>query len=334
MILVTGGTGLVGAHLLVQLTQKNDKVRAIHRKTSNLKAVERVFSYYFDDITPYFSKIEWVEADITNTTSLEKAFEGVTYVYHSAAMISFHPKNYHKMRKINIEGTANIVNFSIAAGVKKICHVSSIATIGKPINTKIIDESTEWNVETSNYGYAITKHGAEMEVWRGTQEGIDAVIVNPGVILGEGFWKSGSGKMFLKVYNGMKYYTEGITGYVDVKDLVNVMIQLLEGETKNERYILVAENKSFKTVFTEMALAFDKKPPSVKITKTMSQFGWRIAGVVSKFTGKGPILTKHSAKSIHNKFHFSNEKVKKETGIEFVKVSDTIKRVCSNFKIE
>ncbi len=334
MILVTGGTGLVGAHLLVQLTQKYEKVRAIHRKTSNLKAVEHVFSYYFDDITPYFSKIEWMEADITDTTSLENAFVGVTHVYHSAAMISFHPKNYHQMRKINIEGTANIVNFSIAAGVKKLCHVSSIATIGKPINTKIIDESTEWNVETSNYGYAITKHGAEMEVWRGTQEGLDAVIVNPGVIFGEGFWRSGSGKMFTKVFNGMKYYTEGITGYVDVKDLATVMIQLLESNTKNERYILVAESKSFKTVFTEMANAFGKKPPSIKVTKAMSQFGWRIAAVISKITGKEPLLTKHSAKSIHNKFEFSNEKIKKETGIEFTKVSGTIKRVCTNFMIK
>ena len=334
MILVTGGTGLVGAHLLVQLTKKHEKIRAIHRQHSNLKAVERVFSYYFDDITPYFSKIEWVEADITDTTTLEKVFDGILYVYHSAAMISFHPKKYRKMRKINIEGTANIINFSISTGVKKLCHVSSVAAVGKPINGKMIDESTEWSVETSNYGYAITKHGAEMEVWRGTQEGLDVVIVNPGIILGEGFWRSGSGKMFSKVYSGMKYYTEGITGYVDVKDVVKSMIQLMESSAKNERYILISENRSFKDVFSEMALAFAKKPPTVKITKTMSQFGWRIAIFVSKFTGKAPILTRHSATSLHNKYEFSNAKISKEIRFKFIKVSESIQRVCSRYMDE
>lgn len=187
MILVTGGTGLVGAHLLAALSKEHNTIRATHRGNSNLDAVKKVFSYYFDDITPYFSKIEWVEANIIDTTSLEPAFVNVEYVYHCAAMISMNPKAYRAMRKANIDGTANVVNFSIAQNVKKFCYVSSIAAVGRPMNGGLIDESCEWNIETSNYGYAITKYGAEMEVWRGTQEGLDAVIVNPGIILGAGF---------------------------------------------------------------------------------------------------------------------------------------------------
>lgn len=332
MILVTGGTGLVGAHLLVQLTQKKEKIRAIHRKNSDLKAVERVFSYYFDEISPYFSIIEWVEADIVDTTTLEDAFDNITEVYHAAAIISFNPKDYHKMRKTNIEGTANIVNFSIAAGVKKFCHVSSIAAIGKTVNNKIINESTEWAVETNNYGYAITKYGAEMEVWRGTQEGLDVVIVNPGIILGEGFWNSGSGNIFSKTYKGMKYYTEGVTGYIDVKDVVKSMMYLMESQVKNERYILVSENRSVKSIFSEIANAFGKKAPTVKVSKLLSEIGWRVATIVSKFTGKEPMLTKNSAKSIHNKYEFSSAKILKEMEIEFITVDETIKRVCSNFE--
>jgi len=166
MILVTGGTGLVGAHLLYYLLLENDKVKAIHRKNSDLQAVKKVFSYYTKDFEAVFQKIEWVEADITDVYLLEKAFENITKVYHAAALVSFNPKDYKTMRKVNIEGTSNIVNLCIDKKVKKLCFVSSIATIDKTIKNNNIDEECEWNTETNNYGYAITKYGAEMEVWR------------------------------------------------------------------------------------------------------------------------------------------------------------------------
>jgi dihydroflavonol-4-reductase len=331
MILVTGGTGLVGAHLLVQLTKREDKIRAILRKSSNLNSVQQVFSYYFDDISPYFSKIEWVEADITDINSLEPVFENVNYVYHVAAMISFHPKRYKDMRKINIEGTANIVNFSIASGVRKICYVSSVATVGRSIENQTIDESSEWNIESSNYGYAITKYGAEMEVWRGTQEGLDAVIVNPGFILGEGFWNSGSSKIFSKVHSGIKYYTEGVTGYVDVQDVVKSMIMLMDGSIKNERFILVSENLSYRAVFSEIAKSFGKKEPNIKISKFLSEISWRVVAVLSGLKGNEPLLTKHTSKSIHRVSEFSNAKIKSSIGLVFNPISSVIERVCANF---
>lgn len=331
MILVTGGTGLVGAHLLAALTKSNDKVRAIHRKNSNIDDVKHVFSYYFDDINPFFSKIEWMVADITDTPSLEKPFLGISYVYHCAAIISFHPKAYHKMRRVNIEGTANVVNFSIAQKVKKLCFVSSVAAVGKAVKNNLIDENCEWSVENSNYGYAITKHGAEMEVWRGTQEGLDAVIVNPGIIFGAGFFDSGSGSMFKTVNKGLKFYTEGVTGYVDVKDVVKVMQQLMEGDVKNERFLLVSQNLSFKEVFSQIAKTFSKKPPSIKTSKFMTEVLWRVSAIITAITGKKPMLTKHSAQSIHKNNQFSNTKIKDAIGIDFIPVSETIKRVCKEF---
>ncbi len=331
MILVTGGTGLVGAHLLVALTKSNDKVRAIHRKNSNIDDVKRVFSYYFNDINPYFSKIEWVEADITDIPSLEKPFQGISYVYHCAAIISFHPKAYYKMRKVNIEGTANIVNLSIVQKVKKLCFVSSVAAVGKAIKNNLIDENCEWTVENSNYGYAITKHGAEMEVWRGTQEGLDAVIVNPGIIFGAGFFDSGSGSLFKTVNKGLKFYTEGVTGYVDVKDVVKAMQQLMDSNIKNERFLLVSQNLSFKEVFNLIAKGFDKKEPTVKVSKLMSEILWRFSSVITAITGKKPMLTKHSAQSIHKNNQFSNDKIKEAIGFDFIPVNETIKRVCKEF---
>jgi dihydroflavonol-4-reductase len=332
MILVTGGTGLVGAHLLCHILFKNDSVRAIHRVNSDLNIVKKVIGYYTKEVDAVFNRIEWIETDITNIVSLEKAFENVKEVYHAAALVSFDPKDYVEMRKINIEGTSNIVNLCIDHKIKKLCFVSSIATIEKSVNNAIIDEDCEWNSEVNNYGYAITKYGAELEVWRASQEGVDVVIVNPGVILGAGFWHQGTGSLFSKVKNGLKFYTEGITGFVSVNDVVKAMIQLMESDIKNERFILVSENCSFKDVFFQMAEGFSLKKPNIKVTKFMSSVGWRIDKIRSILTGKTPILTKQSSKSIHNKHFYSSEKIKNELNFEFEPVSKTIIRVCNLYK--
>ncbi len=332
MILVTGGTGLVGAHLLYHLLLENESVKAIHRKNSNLKAVKNVFSYYSDDFETIFKKIEWIEADIRDIYFLEKAFKNVTEVYHSAALVSFNPKDYSKMRKINIEGTANIVNLCIDKKVKKLCFVSSVATIEKSIKSKIIDEDCEWNAETNNYGYAITKYGAEMEVWRASQEDVEVVVVNPGVILGAGFWQNGSGAIFSKINNGLPFYSEGISGFVSVSDVVKSMILLMNSELKNERYILVSENVSFKEVFFQIAENFDKKLPSIKVSKLMSAIGWRIEKIITTLTGKQPMLTKQSSKSIHNKQYYSSEKIIKALNYKFEPILETIKSVCELYK--
>ena len=328
MILVTGGTGLVGSHLLYQLSLENDTIRAICRKKSNLNAVKNVFSYFSEDFEHLFKKIEWFETDITDIVALEKAFKNITEVYHSAALVSFDPKDYNKLRKINIEGTANIVNLSIENSIKKLCFVSSIAAVGKSLNSKFIDESNEWDIEKSNYGYAISKYGAEIEVWRASQEGVPVVIVNPGVILGAGFWNVGSGKIFSKIYKGFNFYTKGITGYVSVNDVVKAMLLLMKSEVKNERFILVAENKSYQEIFNEIALKFNKKQPRVKITKFMSELGWRLEKVKSFLTNKPPLLTKHSAKSIHQKRYFSSEKIKNTIDFKFEPISESINSIC------
>lgn len=332
MILVTGGTGLVGAHLLYHLLLENDVVRATHRKNSDLQAVKNVFSYYTTNFESYFNKIEWVEADITDIYLLEKAFENVTEVYHSAALISFNPKDYSKMRKINIEGTSNIVNLCIDKSVKKLCFVSSIATIEKSVKKKMIDEDCEWNTETNNYGYAITKYGAEMEVWRASQEGVEVVIVNPGVILGAGFWNSGPGELFSKINNGLNFYADGITGYVAVTDVVKIMLELMKSNIKNERYILVSENVSFKEVFFQIADGLGKKRPTIKVTKFMSAIAWRFGKIVAAITRKPPVLTKQSSKSIHSKYYYSSEKIQKAINFKFEPVSETIKSVCELYK--
>ena len=236
------------------------------------------------------------------------------------------------MRKVNIHGTAIMVNLAIDAKIDKLCFVSSIAAVGDAkIGQDIIDETCEWNKELDNSGYSITKFGAEMEVWRASQEGVDVVIVNPGVILGSGFWESGSGKLFKQVFNGFKHYTTGVTGFITVQDVVKPMIKLMNSDIKNERFILVSENKSFKEIFFLIADAFGKKRPSIKIKKWQTEFFWRFAWLVSKINGVTPLLSKYSARSAHSVSKYSSQKIISTLGYQFETIDKSIQRICENF---
>lgn len=333
MILVTGGTGLVGSHLLYHLLLKNNtRVRAIHMQSSDLTAVKRVFSYYGSNGADLFNNIHWVEAELNNIPSLEVAFQDITYVYHCAAMVSFSSGDYQKMRRINIEGTTNIVNLCISNQIKKLCFVSSVAAIEKGIEGELIDESDNWNNSSDQSGYAITKYGAEMEVWRGSQEGVDVVIVNPGVILGSGFWHKGTGNMFGRINKGLKFYTEGITGFVGVKDVVQAMMMLMSSEVTNERFILVAENLSFRNVLSLIADALNKEKPKIKITTFLSELFWRFEIIRSKITFTAPLLTKYSARASVSNHPYTSEKIEKTFGFEFTNISRCINDTATHFK--
>ena len=331
MILVTGGTGLVGSHLLYHLSQQEDKIRAIHRPESDLQKVKNVFIYYTDQPEIPFNKIEWVETSLNDISELEKVFNQITRVYHCAAVVSFDPKDYRIMRKVNIEGTENIVNLSILNKIDKLCFASSIATLSKSVDGKEITEENYWTNTQGKSGYAITKQGAEAEVWRAGQEGVEVVIVNPGVILGPGFWEKGTGKLFDKIYKGFKYYTTGVTGFVGVNDVVKAMMQLMESNLKNERFILVAENASFKDVFFLIADHFGVKRPYKKVSPFLSEIGWKLAWIKGKLLNKAPDLTKYSARASHQKKYYSSEKIKNALAFSFEPLEKTIETTCKNY---
>lgn len=327
MILVTGSTGLVGAHLLYKLTSNNEKVRAIYRNEYKLDHVKHVFSNYTDDYKSIFDSIDWVKADILDTPSLSEAFKGIDYVYHCAAFVSFEPDKYQLLRRTNIEGTANIVNFCISNSIQKLCYVSSIATLGHELNNKSINEDSIWNPEEDHSVYAITKYGAEMEVWRGTQEGVDAVIVNPGVILGAGIWHYGSGNLFKKAHKGLKYYTAGTIGLVDIEDVISIMIMLLKSDIINERYVLVAENWTYKLFLQTLAKSVNSKEPKKMASKKILNFAWRLDWLKRKITGKRRQLTKHLVRSLSSETHYNSDKIKKALNYTFKDVNKSITKI-------
>ena len=333
MILVTGGTGLVGSHLLVRLTQENEPIRAIYRTHESIKKTKNVFSYYPNISPELFNTIEWLQADITDVPSMIPAFKGVKKVYHCAAIISFDPADYRTMRKVNIHGTAIIANLCIDAKVEKLCYVSSIATIGDNPKKEVATEENDWGGNQKNNGYAITKYGAETEVWRASQEGVDVVIVNPGVILGSGFWDSGSGKMFTQIHKGFQFYSEGVTGFVGVKDVIESMVQLMESGCKNERFILVSENKSFKEVLFSIAEALGKKKPTRCVQPWQASLFWRWEWLVSKIIARKTRMSKYTAKTLHTKTYYSSEKCKKQLELTFKSVEEVVKQVSKEYLV-
>lgn len=333
MILVTGGTGLVGAHLLYRLVSNGETVRAIYRREKTLKRVEHVFSYFTQQPQALFSKIEWLEADINDIPKLQDAFKDISRVYHCAAFVSLEPDKYKQLRKTNIEGTANIVNLCVSNSIDKLCYVSSIAAIGHHENPeKLINEQTTWNPEADNSVYAITKYGAELEVWRGTQEGVDAVIVNPGIILGAGYWKGGSsGNLFRQIYQGMRYFVNGVVGYVDVFDVVDAMIQLMKSDIKNERFILVSENLKFKDFQFKVAKALHVKPPTKEAKPWLLALAWRMDWLKQKLMGTRRSLSKQTAKSAVSITKYDNSKLKDAINFEFKSIEKSAEEVSALF---
>ena len=317
MILVTGATGLVGSHLLISLLQENDSVKALYRNYKHIEKVKNVFAY--KNQLNLFDKINWIVGDITDIPSLDAAFENISSVYHCAALISFDPKDEEKLRKINIEGTANIVNCCIDFGVKKLCHVSSIAALGdtKEGETTITEE-TDWNPEKLHGDYAISKYGAEMEVWRGFQEGLEVVIVNPGVIFGYGFPEQGSSVIFKSVKKGLSFYTKGKTGIIAVEDVVNCMMQLMQKNVNGQQYTLVAENPTLETILFTIADGLKVKRPSIYANKTLTRIAWRLDWFLSKITRKKRTFTRATSKSSHSVDIYDNSKIITELNYSFI----------------
>ncbi|WP_419212820.1 NAD-dependent epimerase/dehydratase family protein [Maribacter sp. X9] len=332
MVLVTGGTGLVGSHLLLQLVLAKTNVRAIYRTPKKLEQVKKIFYYHSQDAQLLFDSIDWRQGDILDIPSLEEAYEGVTYVYHCAAFISFNPSDFKKLERVNREGTANIVNMSIAKGIQKLCYVSTIGTIGRAGALKMADEETEWSRQHAN-PYALTKYLAEMEVWRGAQEQLEVVIVNPGVILGPGYWENGSGTFFKTASKGYNYYPPGSSGFVTVTDVIKIMVQLMRSDIQGERYITVAENLTYKETLSRIATAMGKNPPEKELNISLLKVGRFIDWLQHKVTGKARTITKSTIYGLTHPTTFSSRKLKQALEFEFEPLDKTIER-CAELFIE
>lgn len=313
VILVTGGAGLVGNELLQQLLRKGYHVKATWHNTP-LKITH-------ENLTA-------IRCNILDVDVLAEIMQDVNTVFHCAAVVSFNDDD-DNIASVNINGTANIVNTAIDAKVSKLIYVSSVAALGKSKNGKLINEDFEPDNETASSHYSQSKWWAEMEVWRGTGEGLEAIVVNPSIILGGDDWTKGSTKIFKTAWEEFPWSTEGVTGFVDVRDVAEAMIRLWEQGISNQRFILSAENKSYKDIFTSIATAFNKKPPSKKVNAFLAGLIWRTERVRQIFTNHQPLLNRHTANTALARKYFDNTKVKNTlSGFAFRPISETIADTC------
>jgi len=322
LILVTGATGFLGTHLLQELRKQDMPVRALYHKNEPNQELRE--------------QVQWQQCNLLDTAEIEMAMKGIKYVFHCAAVVSFDPRKKHEMIENNVTITANIVNAALNENVHKLLHVSSIAAIGRAYPEKgsqekiFIDEKTPWTESKNNSSYAESKYLSELEIWRGMAEGLNTAIINPSVILGEGDWDKGSAKLMQVVDQEFPWFTEGINGWVDVKDVVNALLLLMNKETNGERFIINNGNYAYKDIFTQMALALNKKPPHKKASKWIIELVWRFELLKSRLARKEATITKETARTAQTQCFYNNEKFLKQfPEFQYQSIEDTILRMAS-----
>jgi len=329
MIFVTGGTGLVGSHVLLKLAKRGEDFKALKRISSSLSICKSVFSFY--NSNALFDKINWVEGDVNDIPSLTEGMKGCEKLIHCAAIVSFYESDADLLKKVNIEGTANVMNVALASDIKKVGFVSSIAALGRNSTLGMVDEECQFKITKLDSNYALSKYYAEQEVWRASNEGLDVVIVNPSVILGPGDWSKGSPQIFQKIHKGLKFYTEGSTGYVDVNDVAESVLQLLFSEIKNERFIVNGANLKYRDCFDMIAVSLNKPKATIKITPLLKEIAWRVEAVRSFFTTQKPLLTRETANSAMTSSAFNTSKIEKMINFKFTDMDATIKKYAAWF---
>jgi dihydroflavonol-4-reductase len=320
-VFVTGGSGLVGSALLRQLLEKNTPVKALYHQTKSPLLTQE------ED-----KKIEWIQGDILDTSFLYEELTSCSQVYHCAAIVSFHPSRKERMYKINVEGTANIVNACLETGIEKLVHVSSVAAIGPANSNNKISEACEWSETYKSSEYGRTKYLSEMEVWRGMAEGLSVAIVNPAIILGEGNWHQGSAAIFKKVWQEFPFYTKGSTGFVDAHDVAKAMIMLMESSVESERFIISADHLTYRALMDELANRFHKQKPTYNAPAFLLELAWRWEALKSFFSDKEPLITRETVKKAYEHTVYDAEKILHTiSGFSYTPIEATLDRTCTWF---
>jgi len=330
MIFLTGGTGLVGSHILLKLCKQKMSVKALKRPSSSLDICRKIFDYY--ECQDLFNNIQWCTGDINDVPFLESSMSSCDYVIHAAALVSFNKSDLENLKKVNIEGTSNIMNVALDLDIKKCIYISSIATLGTNASSQEINEECNFKFTNKESNYSVSKYYAEQEAWRACHEGLDVVILNPSVILGPGDWDKGSSKIFQRIFNGLKFYTLGSTGFVDVVDIANITILFLHNNIKNERFVLNGTNLKYRDAFNLIADEFGVKRASIKVTPLIKELAWRLESMRSFFLQNSPLLTKETAESSMSIKSYSSSKIKKKIDYNFISFNDSVKKYCKFFK--
>lgn len=327
MVAITGATGMLGAYILFYLLKAGYTVKALKRESSSLGITQTVFRF-LGAPQNMLTKVTWVNGDLTCPEDLMDFISPGDTVYHAAAVVSFDTSERETLFKTNLTGTQYVVDTCIEKKAAKLCYISSIAALGTPENpNEPVNETHKKTAGTKSSGYSESKFRAELEVWRGNAEGLKTVIVNPSVIMGVGDWKNGSSALVGAAAKGLHFFTEGITGYTDARDVAQIAIKLTESEITGERYIINTDNLSFKQLFNMLTDAMGVKRPSIKAGKTLLAIAQRTDYVRTLVTRKKPLLTKETVRSAVKKQYYSNQKVLNALSWDFIEMDTSVKEI-------
>ncbi|MBX0291297.1 NAD-dependent epimerase/dehydratase family protein [Hymenobacter sp. HSC-4F20] len=326
MIFVTGGSGLVGSFLISALLARGLPVRALYRQQPPTRLAA--------------GNIDWVEGDIRDGLGLRAALAGVTHVFHCAGLVSYAPQDEELLQQINVEGAANLVDACLERPGIRLGFVSSVAALGngtvadQPAGSPMqLDEASKWDLGAEHNAYATSKYLGELEVWRGVSEGLQAIIVNPSVILGPADWDRSSTRLFRYAYNEHYFYTPGRINLVDVRDVVDALLRLtLDTTLSGERYVLNGGSLPLRDFLAQAAACFGKRPPSVAVPEWAAETIWRLEHVRSLLTGARPLITKDTARAGRQPTEYRTDKVRRALGLQFRALAETIAWCCAGLR--
>jgi dihydroflavonol-4-reductase len=327
--LVTGASGILGSYVVAELIKQGEKVVACRQPSSSLEPIQNVFALQFADWETEFQKVEWRALDITNLLSIEEALQGIDVVFHCAGLVSFSAAKRSKLIQINEVGTANLVNVCLSMPNIKLCHVSSVGTLNNSEHRGDLDETVFWKSTGREGDYAISKYNAEREVWRGMEEGLQALIVNPGVILAPPFWQQSSLAIIHTAYRGNRFYTNGQTAYVMVEDVAAVMIKLIREKKFGKRFLIIEGNYSYKAIFSDLRTGFHYKGKLIEVPRRILKVMAACERFFSFFIARDPVLSPSVMRSAFNKQRYSREELNKTIKHDFVPVPEGIAKLCA-----
>lgn len=317
MILVTGANGLVGSFVCRALLREKMPFVAMKRTNSDTSLLSDIAE-----------QINWVDASLSDLRILDEIIDSVEGIIHCAGLVSFNRKEYELLNKVNVEGTANLVNAAIAAGGKRFVHISSVAALGRNPKVQQMDESAKWVESAHNTEYAKSKYLAELEINRGQAEGLSTVTVNPSFIIGTGDWNRSSTRVFKYVHEGNRYYTKGMMNYVDARDVADAVIGLYKSDIEGERFILSAGSSTYKAFFEKIAEAFGVKPPDRLATPFLSLLAYWGDSLRSFFTGSKPLITSETRRMSGLSYTYDGSKISRSLPFKYRDFDDSIQWVC------
>ena len=326
---ITGASGFLGSHLVHQLMRAKHEIVAIKRASSSLSEFNLCSAHYEQHIDSKF--LTWVDCELYDTISLTELFKQCDIVIHTAALISYLKSDRDQLIRVNEEYTANVVNSCLQAGIKRFIGVSSTGALSKRGEDEAIKESFEWDEGAPYAFYGLTKYLGEKQIWRAKEEGLDVIVINPGVILGFGDWNKGSLRLFRNAYNRFPFYSTGSTGFIGVEDLCKACEYFLDSEEINEQYIAITDNLNFMQVSYMMADGFEVKRPYIKVAGLIHMIIHQVIRL-KEFIGFKGMLSRETSRSAILQSHFDNSKLRMTLPFELEPISSVITNSCMAYK--